>query len=67
MSRNQQPIPERPHAPGPAKSDSYGPVKVEKKPLEEKGKYDKPSDPADDFVIDEERDKPIRGNESPKD
>ncbi|CTQ34023.1 hypothetical protein [Jannaschia rubra] len=67
MTKSQQPIPEKPHAPGKAKENPYGESKAEKKPAQEKGKYDKPAKAADDFVIDEEREKQIRGNEAPKD
>ncbi|CTQ50806.1 hypothetical protein [Jannaschia donghaensis] len=62
-----QPIPERPHPSGDPKSDNYAPVDVEPKPEGGKTKYDKPTDGADDFAIDEQRDKRIRGNEAPKD
>lgn len=63
----QQPIPERPHSPGDPKKNPYGQSEAEKKPGGGKTKYDKPADGADDFAIDEERDKRIRGNEAPKD
>lgn len=62
-----QPIPERPHAPGDPKSDGFGPSEAEPRPEGGKTKYDVPAQAEDDFAIDEERDKQIRGNEAPKD
>ncbi len=62
----QQPIPERPHAPGPEGKDGYGESAAEKKPEGGKTKYDQPAVGAEDFAIDEDRDKAIRGNEAPK-
>ena len=63
----QQPIPERDHAAGDPKENSFGESEAPKSPEGGKTKYDKPSEGADDFSIDEDRDKPIRGNEAPKD
>ena len=63
----QQPIPDRSHPSGDPKGDNYGESKAEKKPEGGKTKYDKPAEGAEDFAIDEQRDKRIRGNESPKD
>lgn len=65
----QQPIPDRDHAPGKEGKegkDGYGESEAAKRPEGGKTKYDKPADGADDFVIDEQRDKPIRGNEPTK-
>lgn len=63
---NQQPIPNRSHAPGPEGKDGFGPSEAKKSPEGGKTKYDVPSVAAEDFSIDEMRDKPIRGNEAPK-
>ncbi|MCK0166507.1 hypothetical protein MWU52_02975 [Jannaschia sp. S6380] len=63
----QQPIPERPHAPGAPKKNPYGESEAVEKPEGGRTKYDKPAEGADDFAIDEERDKRIRGNEAPDD
>ena len=62
----QQPIPDRDHAGGPEGKHTYGPSEAKPKPGAGKTKYDKPAEGADDFAIDELRDKPIRGNEAPK-
>ncbi len=65
--QGQQPIPERDHVPGDPKKNPFGESEAAPRPGGGKTKYDKPSVAADDFEIDESRDKPIRGNESPKD
>lgn len=63
----QQPLPRNPDAPGPAKANPYGESAAERKPEGGKTKYDVPAEGADDFAIDELRDKRIRGNESVRD
>lgn len=65
--QGQQPIPERPHSPGDPKKNPYGESEARERADDGKTKYDKPAEGADDFAIDEERDKRIRGNESEKD
>lgn len=63
---SQQPIPDRHHAKDREGKETFGPSNARPRPDGGKTKYDKPSEAADDFAIDELRDKPIRGNESPK-
>ncbi|WP_299650123.1 hypothetical protein [uncultured Jannaschia sp.] len=63
----QQPIPERNHAPGDPKENAYGESEAQPSAEGGKTKYDKPSEGSEDFSIDEDRDKRIRGNEAPKD
>lgn len=66
LNGGQQPLPDRDHAPGDPKENAYGGSEAKPKAGGGKTKYDQPSEAADDFEIDESRDKPIRGNESPK-
>ena len=63
----QQPLPEDDHAPGDPKRNPYGESAATPRPEGGKTDLDRPAEGADDFAIDEERDKPIRGNEAPKD
>ncbi|MGB3408193.1 MAG: hypothetical protein WBA67_11940 [Jannaschia sp.] len=63
----QQPMPEGAHKPGTAKENPFGESAADTAPEGEKTKYDKPSVASDDFAIDEQREKRIRGNEAPKD
>lgn len=65
--RNQQPIDEHAHKPGPEKGNPYGESEADRKETGGKTKYDKPAKAADDFATDEQREKAIRGNEAPKD
>ncbi|WP_179379910.1 hypothetical protein [Jannaschia marina] len=62
-----QPIPDRPHAPGDPKDNAFGESRAKRQPDGGQTRYDKPARAADDFAIDEARDKRIRGNEAPKD
>ena len=62
----QQPMPASPKAPGEEKRKPFGPSAAEDHGNGET-KYDVPSEAEDDFAIDEQREKRIRGNESPKD
>lgn len=62
----QQPLPDRDHAPGDAKRNPYGESEAKPRPDGGKTDLDRPAKGVDDFAIDEERDKPIRGNEAPK-
>ena len=64
---SQQPIPERDHASAPEGKETFGESHADKKPEGGKTKFDVPSEGSEDFAIDELRDKPIRGNEAPKD
>ncbi|MEM7489952.1 MAG: hypothetical protein AAF390_12605 [Pseudomonadota bacterium] len=63
----QQPLPRHPDAPGPDKANPYGESAATPRTGGGETKYDQPAEGADDFAIDELRDKPIRGNEAPKD
>jgi hypothetical protein len=36
-------------------TDDFGPIGAEPRPADEKGKYDRPSRPEEDFAIDEQR------------
>jgi hypothetical protein len=63
----QQPMPRSPKAPGKEKAKPFGPLGVEEKPEGGRTKFDVPSREEDDFAIDEQREKRIRGNEGPKD
>lgn len=62
----QQPMPASPDASGKPKQRAYG-ESAAKPQGDGQTKWDKPAKGADDFAIDEERSKPIRGNEAPKD
>ena len=63
----QQPMQDGPHKPGPRKGSPYGPSEAPQTKTGGKTKYDRPSVAADDFAIDEQREKRIRGNEAPQD
>lgn len=62
----QQPMPPSPKAPGPEKAKPFGESEAPEKG-EGETRYDVPAKGADDFAIDEQREKRIRGNEAPKD
>lgn len=36
-------------------TEDFGPIGAEQRPTDEKGKYDRPSRPEEDFAIDEQR------------
>ncbi|WP_371153564.1 hypothetical protein [Jannaschia sp. 2305UL9-9] len=63
----QQPMPASPDPDEPEKKNHFGESKAQEKPRDGKTKYDVPAAAEDDFAIDEQRAKPIRGNEAPKD
>lgn len=63
----QQPMPPSPKAPGEEKRKPFGASEAEERPGGGETKYDRPAEAADDFAIDEQREKRIRGNEAPKD
>ena len=66
-STGQQPMPASPHAPGKPKEKPYGESAAKKTSDGGKTGYDVPAKAADDFAIDELREKRIRGNEATDD
>ncbi|WP_298432828.1 hypothetical protein [uncultured Jannaschia sp.] len=63
----QQPLPKGDDAPGHDRANPFGESAAEPQSDGGRTKYDKPATGADDFAIDELRQKRIRGNESSRD